>query len=79
MPRLINAKTGVIVNVDDATVNQLNKDWSEVGSKSRSEAPDNTWKVAELKAHAEESGVDLGEATKKEDVLAAIRAASISE
>ena len=32
-------------------------------------------KVAELKAYAEENGIDLGEATKKADILSAIKAA----
>ena len=31
-------------------------------------------KVAELKAYAEENGIELGEATKKADILAAIKA-----
>lgn len=29
MPRLVNAVTGVIVNVDDATAANLGADWSE--------------------------------------------------
>lgn len=32
-------------------------------------------KVAELKAYASEHGIDLGEATKKADIVAAITAA----
>lgn len=32
-------------------------------------------KVAELKAYAEENGIELGEATKKADIIAAIRKA----
>ena len=38
----------------------------------RSEAPDKSWKVAELKAYADENDIDLGDATKKEDILAVI-------
>jgi hypothetical protein len=38
--------------------------------------PDATWKVAELKAYADEHGVDLGDATKKADILTAIEAAA---
>ena len=38
-------------------------------------APDESWKVAQLKAHAAEQGIDLGDATKKDDILAAIVAA----
>ena len=37
-------------------------------------APDESWKVAQLKAHAAEHGIDLGDATKKDDILAAILA-----
>lgn len=38
-------------------------------------APDESWKVAQLKAHAAASGIDLGDATVKADILAAIVAA----
>lgn len=80
MPRLRNAVTGVIVNVDHKTADQLNKAWKPLdGSKPKSDTPDASWKVAELKAYADENGIDLGEATKKEDILAAITAASVSE
>lgn len=33
-------------------------------------------KVAELKAYAETNGIELGEATKKEDIIAIIKAAA---
>jgi len=39
-------------------------------------APDETWKVADLKAFAQDNEVDLGDATKKADILAAIRTAT---
>jgi hypothetical protein len=38
--------------------------------------PDETWKVAELKVFAQDNKVDLGDATKKADILAAIRTAT---
>lgn len=38
--------------------------------------PDETWKVADLKAFAQDNEVDLGDATKKADILAAIRTAT---
>ncbi|MFC9892116.1 hypothetical protein ACFVMC_00340 [Nocardia sp. NPDC127579] len=38
--------------------------------------PSDTWKVTELQAYAKAKGIDLGEATKKADILAAITAAS---
>ena len=34
--------------------------------------PSSTWKVAELRALAAEREVDLGDATKKDDILAAL-------
>jgi len=41
--------------------------------------PDETWKNDEIKAWAEAHGVDLGGATKKADMLAAIQAADTEE
>lgn len=35
-------------------------------------------KLAELKAHAKDHGIDLGEASKREDVLAVILKAGVS-
>ena len=43
---------------------------------AKSETPDESWTVAELRAHAEEHEIDLGAATKKADILAAIEATS---
>jgi hypothetical protein len=37
-------------------------------------SPDETWKNADIKEWAESHGVDLGDATKKADMLAAIQA-----
>ena len=80
MGRYRNSVTRVVVNVDDDTAAQLNKDWKPFdGSKPKSDTPDTSWKVAELKDYADENGIDLGEATKKEDILAAIAAASVPE
>lgn len=36
--------------------------------------PSETWKVDELKAYAESKSIDLGDASKKADILAAIAA-----
>ena len=38
--------------------------------------PSEAWKVDELKAFAEQRNIDLGEATKKADILAVILAAA---
>lgn len=46
--------------------------WVEVETEDK---PLEKRSVAELKTYADENGVDLGEATKKVDILAAIRAA----
>lgn len=78
--RLQNVTTGVIVSVSEETAANLGSDWREPKAAApRSETPDASWKVAELKAHAEDNGIDLEDATKKEDILAAIVAASNPE
>ncbi|WP_024356686.1 hypothetical protein [Leucobacter chironomi] len=51
--------------------------WEKVsGSPDTSEptAPSKSWKVDALKAYATEHGIDLGAASKKDDILAAIEA-----
>lgn len=75
MARYKHVTTGVVVEVaDDLT---LGAEWGSPDSgRSISESPDSTWKVADLKSYAAENGVDLGEATKKEDIVAALAAAS---
>lgn len=47
----------------------------EVPETEPAEKPLEKYTTAELKAHAAEHGIDLGEATKKPDILAAILAA----
>lgn len=41
----------------------------------KSDFPDDSWKVADIKEWASAHEVDLGDATKKADILAAIRSA----
>ena len=53
----------------------LGSEWVLEGESSRSESPDSSWKVADLRAYASENGIDLGDATKKDDIVAAIQAA----
>ena len=60
----------VVVSVADEKV--LGSDWRAEGAAERSETPDTSWKVADLKAYADENGIDLGEATKKADILDAL-------
>ena len=75
MARYKHVTTGVVVEVSDDLV--LGSEWGpERGTASKSESPDKSWKVDELKAYAGENSIDLGDATKKEDILAAITAAS---
>lgn len=76
MPRLKHSVTGVTVSTSDETAKLLGSEWISADSAPRSESPDSTWKVADLKAHASENGIDLGDATKKDEILAAITAAS---
>ncbi len=74
MSRFIQDGTGVVVSVADEKDGRFASGWKPFDDEAgnRSETPDKSWKVAELKAHAEENGIDLGEATKKDDILAVI-------
>lgn len=78
MPRLRNKLTGAVMTVPEATVARLGSEWVDADAPTRSESPDSTWKVADLRSYAADNGVDLGEATKKDEVLAAIVAAANS-
>ena len=75
--RLRNLTSGMVVNVRDGHPFSIDSDWGPADGNvsERSETPDKAWKVAELKAYADEHGIDLGDATKKDDILAAIEAA----
>jgi hypothetical protein len=48
-------------------------------AEGKSDFPDETWKNADIKQWAEDQGVDLGDATKKADMLAAISSADTKE
>lgn len=52
--------------VDDVPVDAARRVTHE---GERSLTPDESWKVAELKDYADHNGVDLGDATKKSDIL----------
>lgn len=47
--------------------------------EEKRDLPDDSWKVAEIKEWAQAHEVDLGDATKKADILAAIRTADKEE
>jgi len=75
MSRFIQNGTGVVVSVADSKDDRFTSGWKPYEgdeSTGKSDTPDKSWKVAELKAYADEHQVDLGDATKKEDLLAAI-------
>lgn len=74
MARYRNVATGVLVEAADTLA--LGSEWGPVdGAPVQSESPDSTWKVVDLKAYATENSIDLGDATKKDDIVAAIAAA----
>jgi hypothetical protein len=72
--RYKHVTSGAVVSVRDDKV--LGSEWGLVDGATRGESPDSTWKVADLKAYASDNGIDLGDATKKEDIVAAIAAAA---
>lgn len=77
MADYIHTQSGARVSVADDKV--LGIDFEPVGGQKtveRSATPDKSWKVAELKAYADERGIDLGDATKKGDILAVLEGAS---
>lgn len=78
MPRVKSLASGAVMTVSDAAAERLGGEWVDADSVARSAAPDATWKVSDLKAFAEENGIDLGDAKKKEDLLTAIVAGATS-
>lgn len=77
MAEYIHTQSGARVSVADGKelgVGFVPVDGAEAAE--RSDGPDKSWKVAELKAFADEHGIDLGDATKKDDILSAIEAGS---
>lgn len=67
-------EAGSIVNVDDELADLIGKSWKRLdGTQDVPEGkPDESWKVPELKAYAAEHDIDLGDAKKKDEILAAI-------
>ncbi|MBT2473305.1 hypothetical protein J7E68_01615 [Microbacterium sp. ISL-103] len=63
---------------DDVADSYISQGWVAAGSPAPAEQEPvdiSKLKVDELKAHAEEHGIDLGDATKKADIIAVIEAA----
>lgn len=76
MPRL-KGPNGVFVSVSKEVAERLGSEWvseSAGAAREKSETPDTTWTVPELKAHAEAKSIDLDGAKKKPEILAAIAA-----
>ena len=80
MPRLKSTVTGVTVTVSDDVAAVLDSEWVDAAATPRSETPDKSWKIADLKAFAanHDPVIELGDATKKEDILAVIAAGTES-
>ncbi|WP_223690105.1 DUF7302 family protein [Leifsonia poae] len=74
MPRLRNAGTGAVMSVSDEIAERLGPEWvdADKAETPRSDTPDASWKVSELKAYADEHGIDLGKAKSKPEILAAV-------
>ncbi|WP_404474833.1 hypothetical protein [Microbacterium aerolatum] len=75
-------KGRTVVVPDAVAESYISQGWVVPGSPAPAEqdsAPSKSWKVDELKAYADENGIDLGDATKKADILAAIETAASSE
>ena len=75
MPRLRSSNSGVIVSVSDETAKLLDSEWTPADGSAASEAPDKSWKVGDLKQYAVDNDIDLGGATKKDEILEVITAA----
>lgn len=71
------------VTVPDAVADSyVSQGWVAAGSPAPAEQESvdiSTMKVDELKAYAEEHGIDLGDAKKKADIVSVIEAAASSE
>lgn len=80
MAKLIHPKTRRKVVVPDARAGYFtDKGWRVVQTTSGGDGPtepNESWKVDELKAYAAEHDIDLGDATKKADIVAAIAGAA---
>ena len=79
----LSAPNGTIVRLSEDEAKRIGRAYRSVdgdeSSEQRSEVPNKSWKVDELKAYADEHEVDLGGATKKADILAVIELAAEDE
>lgn len=71
-----------VIVPENVAESYISQGWVVPGSPTPAEqdsAPSKSWKVDELKAYANEHGINLGDATKKADILTVIEAASSVE
>lgn len=79
MGALIHPKGQTVTVPAETEAYYLDKGWTRAGTKPdeptpESVTPDKSWKNEDLVTYAAEHSIDLGGATKKDDLLAAIAA-----
>lgn len=77
MPRLRNAATGVVVNVDDDTASRLDKNWKpfEHGASTPDGAPKGNASREEWADYAASKGVEVPEGAKQKEIRELVAAA----
>lgn len=76
----IKAKNGIVLECDESTARSLvaqgheRIDTPETQVEEPATVPDESWTVAALREHADAEGIDLGDATKKAEILARLTA-----
>lgn len=80
MGRLVNARTGVIVNVDDETAQGLGPEWRDAEETTSADdeltVPRSNARTELWAAYAEALGVEIPEGAKRDAIKAAIAAAA---
>jgi hypothetical protein len=74
---LIRFTDGVAETDDERTAKKLQKLGYKVEGESSEEVDLSEMSVKELKAYADENGIDIGDATKKAEIITAIQNADI--
>lgn len=60
---------------EDEAKRLISRGVAEAATLSKADAPSESWTVRDLRAYADDLGIDLGDATRKADILATIAAA----
>ena len=80
MGRLVNARTGVIVNVDDETAQGLGPEWRDADETTSADGelamPRGNARAEVWAAYAEALGIEVPEGAKRDAIKAAIAAAT---